>query len=80
MLFRLELVPERKGESLLGFDWIEILAVTPHWLSPREEGQWHVGHAFIVRTEHGPTVLAGDDVWPEVDGGVYREVKGSENE
>jgi hypothetical protein len=74
MLFRLELVPENMDESNLGYEWIEVLAVTPHWLSPRDDGQFHVSHAFIARTECGPAVVVGDDLWPEIEAGVYREV------
>lgn len=77
-LFRLVLA--KPDETILGFEWIEVLEVMPQNVSrARYEGDtegekaWRFQAQYLARTPHGITWFAGGDLEPEMDNGVYVE-------
>lgn len=81
MLFKLILngTPEElKGETLLGYEWIEVLQVLPWWIKEvvgdkGEKRGSRIEHQYLCRTEYGITWLSGADLDPEIESGVYIE-------
>ena len=81
MLFKVVMdgTPEQnQGETLLGYAWIEVLAVLPWWIThivgdDGEDRGWRIDHHYLCRTEHGLTYLTGRDLDTEIDCGIYVE-------
>ncbi len=72
MLFRLERNPACEREnSILGFAWIEVLAITPRALANAGEGEewcWKVLESwYICRTELGLQRISETDLWTAVE-------------
>ena len=85
MLFRLVL--QDKGLSMIGFDYLEVLAIVPFRVTQHgkceecghaEDGGpfWIMQSTFFCRTEHGIQALSENDVMEEVANGVYCEEGG----
>jgi hypothetical protein len=85
MLFKLYL--QDKKASVLGYDWLEVLAIVPfrHTLHEvcedcREEGEapfYYITQSwFYCRTEQGIVQLCENDLMHEVDIGIYCEQGG----
>lgn len=78
MLFRLvKAHPETKDDTLLGWKWIEVLAIQAGTARRRKDmkGQWlwHYTNEYVCRTETGIIVLAEGDLMPEIEEGIYVE-------
>jgi hypothetical protein len=71
MLFRLEQNPKREGE-LLGFAWIEVLAIEPFALGNPDEdyGEWcykTIVNYYICNTNSGLTRISSEDIWTSIE-------------
>lgn len=70
MLFRLKLNPELKGDPLLGYAWIDVLAIEPWGLSKEDDTdikKWvfmRVCSFYICRVpEFGLIRITSADLW-----------------
>lgn len=77
MLFRvIKKNPDCTNDTMLGFKWIEVLAVIPFAQEYREDlGKWVVENGYLCRTELGIHTLHQDDLIPEIEEDVYVEEK-----
>ena len=74
VLFRLKRKMEFKGDGLLGYPWLEIIAISAVALGKPEEGSesWSVHQVvndYLCRSEDGLCRLREDDVWSAIEAG-----------
>src|SRR4051794_31069791 len=70
-LFRVEKAAESDG-ALLGYDWIEVLAIEPWALAHRPEGygDWcdrTISCLYVCLTPQGLTRITSDDFWIAIE-------------
>lgn len=73
VLFRLKLNPKKSEQSILGYKWIEVLALEP-WTF-HGEGTPVLRCMYVCRTELGLTQIASEDLWSDIGEGIYIETK-----
>jgi hypothetical protein len=73
MLFRIQLNPESSSEfNVLGFEWLEVLAIEPRAIANKEEGYGPWCHKlldnwYICLTETGIIRIPSGDFWSAID-------------
>ena len=77
-IFRVELNEARRDDSVIGFEWIEVLAVEPFKLRgcvPIDErsSAFCFEVVYVCRTEYGIEHVEADQLQIEVTEGIYRE-------
>lgn len=78
-------------ESMLGYEWIEVLGFIPFAAQSQTFGccepdckgeipAWTYNSWVIVRTEYGIHRMCDEDFWPEIEEGIYVEEGTSQEE
>ena len=80
-IFRLVRVWEDPSETLLGFEWIEVLAIVPCRAErlpkseSREAETWVYDSSYLCRTEVGIFPISEMDLLSDMDAGAYVEAR-----
>lgn len=85
MLFKLRLVEEHKDDTLIGWEWLEVLSIQPFTFAKamfdgdvKGSRAYRFTLQFICRSPTGIVSLTEGDLWPEMDAGIYVEVRDGE--